>query len=767
MKLPHRPHLSRLPGTTLLGLLFGLLLAGCPGRVSSEQCSDDQDCPRGFVCAPETRRCLPDGADAGTLDASIDAAVLDSRAADGAADDSATDDSAVADSATAEDASAVDATGDDAAGLDSALLDATGTADAAPTDSADLDATDFDAAGTEAGSNEAGLSEAGGPTDASASDAEPLPQIIALTVLPTSVEYGSLVSLSFSTLHATACRIDGAESTPTSDEVDTAISDTPQASHSYEIVCTGPGGTTRAVVEVTVTCTSDLQIVSGDRNITDQAQLTALGNTTSGCWRLDGNLSIRDSDDIFSLGALVGLVGIGGNLEIVDNRGLEDLAGLEALQTVGDNLFLGRWDSDLEKHFGNPVLTNIEGLSGLHSVGTDFRVQYAPLLPRLGGLQELRSVGADLLIQYCDELASVRPLRRLQEVGGYLWLEGLPLVEALDGLQALRLVGSFFGLVDMSSLVNLTALRDLSAPITSLYVRGNPLLTSLSGLQNTVMSRNLEIRGNPQLQSLSLLPPTVSGTLRRIHIVDNDSLVNLAGLESLVQLEPAVDDGDCSLDLRNEFKCPGMVYIAGNRDLASLAGLNNLHTVVDSLLVHDNPALLDLVGLGSVVHVGHDLVLYDLPLVTSAAPFTGLNHVGHDLDIRRTGLVNLLGFEGVTALDNDLNIRGNDALVELTGLSNLAVLLDDLTVKNNDVLLSLAPLVSLVTFGEPEVQASDFIVENNPELIELGLNPVCSFAGPNFYVRDNPSLPTVDAVQLSSDWIGSATGYDVDTSGNL
>ena len=90
---------------------------------------------------------------------------------------------------------------------------------------------------------------------------------------------------------------------------------------------------------------------------------------------------------------------------------LKDVTGLETLSSVGhgtaamgEQLFIGF----------NPVLTSLQGLSGLVSVGADLVVTDNPQLPNLTGLEKVRHVSGWLSLERNQRLRSLAGLEQLE-----------------------------------------------------------------------------------------------------------------------------------------------------------------------------------------------------------------------------------------------------------------------------------------------------------------------------------------------------------------
>jgi hypothetical protein len=105
----------------------------------------------------------------------------------------------------------------------------------------------------------------------------------------------------------------------------------------------------------------------GNFNITTQARVAALAGYTS----LSENLTI-ECESCTDLSELSCLTSVGGDLSIGGNDVLTNLDGLSALTSVGGGHLIV---------INNPIITNLNGLSGITSVGENLSIYYNYVLP--------------------------------------------------------------------------------------------------------------------------------------------------------------------------------------------------------------------------------------------------------------------------------------------------------------------------------------------------------------------------------------------------
>ena len=123
----------------------------------------------------------------------------------------------------------------------------------------------------------------------------------------------------------------------------------------------------------------------------------------------------------------------------------------------------------------------------------------------------------------------------------------------------------------------------------------------------------------------------------------------------------------------------GGLWIHGDR-LEGLEGLEKIEQIGELGLWIEDPGVADLTPLNGIKSLGGPLVfgnaraLYDLD---SLAPLAGINHLFHHtwdpkaLSIRRTGITDLSGLEGLIVADGVIDIGLNPNLTSVAALAGL------------------------------------------------------------------------------------------------
>ena len=205
------------------------------------------------------------------------------------------------------------------------------------------------------------------------------------------------------------------------------------------------------------------------------------------CNTVTGVLYILGSD-IVDLSPLSDLTNVGRYLHIDFNPVLTNLDGLSALTSVGG--------LDIES---NDALTNLNGLSALTSVDGYLSIQNNAALIDLDGLSALTSVGGQLAINSNDALTNLNGLSALTSVFRLEIYNNAALTN-LDGLSALASLGGWIYVYVNDALTNLDGLSALTSVGGGLEISYNAVLTNLDGLSALIsVGQGVRIENNPSL----------------------------------------------------------------------------------------------------------------------------------------------------------------------------------------------------------------------------------------------------------------------------
>lgn len=374
------------------------------------------------------------------------------------------------------------------------------------------------------------------------------------------------------------------------------------------------------------------------------------------------------------------------NLELTTQAAVDNFQGTHGPCTlVGDLLVQG------------PDITNLDGLSGLTTVGTGLRIENNPRLASLTGLATLVSISA-LTIDGNSQLSSLDGLSGITTVDGLL-IRNNGVLANLDGLSSLSSVG-WLGIYDNPALKNVTGLSSLATVDSGVTIFRNASLATLDGLS--------------LLTSVGSEAGLFTNT--GLSIIDNSALTNVDGLSALT-------------DVR------GSLSIQGNGALANLSGLSGL-IHADVLTINNNNALADLDGLSGLSGTVDGLFIVDNASLKYVDGLSGISGVGPNEGVRIIGNAALQSLNGLTGLTNvagDVHIWNNDALVGISGLSSLVSIGGELNVAGNDAMVHINGLSSLTSVGQLQINYHAALTNLD------GLRSLSS-VGKNVHLQDNPSL---------------------------
>ena len=229
----------------------------------------------------------------------------------------------------------------------------------------------------------------------------------------------------------------------------------------------------------------------------NQASINNFTATYPGCTQILGDVAINGAD-ITNVNGLSGVTSVGGYLAIQNN----------------------------------PALASLAGLAGVTSVSEFLYIEYNPALPNLSGLSSIASVGENLTIGFNPVLTSLIELSGVTTVGGSLSIVSLPLLTSLTGLHAVTSVGDQLAIDNNPLVTTLTPLSNITSVGNSLIISRMNMLTNLNGLAGvTTLSAGFNIEINASLTSLSVLSGLTNAPY--VNVLVNAALTSLTGLENI------------------------------------------------------------------------------------------------------------------------------------------------------------------------------------------------------------------------------------------
>jgi pimeloyl-ACP methyl ester carboxylesterase len=231
-----------------------------------------------------------------------------------------------------------------------------------------------------------------------------------------------------------------------------------------------------------------------------------------------GALTVYNNDLLTNLQGLDGLHVIEGNTWIADNSVLQSMHGLNGLDSIHGQLYIDE----------NDFLQNLSGLDNLISAN-EVRIEQNPSLYSLTGLENLTTLPNGLIIFLNLGLVNLGNFEKLEHVGQRLWITFNPLIESLEGLHVKTITGAPIGfdhglMVTQTKITSLHGLESLERVEGRIYIGQNAKLKTLEGLENLqLLIGHLGIEDNYELESIDAianLPPWQG----ELELTDNDSL---------------------------------------------------------------------------------------------------------------------------------------------------------------------------------------------------------------------------------------------------
>ena len=421
-----------------------------------------------------------------------------------------------------------------------------------------------------------------------------------------------------------------------------------------------------------------------------QSQIDNFQTSHPNCTEIEGNVRIATGDDepdvITNLDGLSVLNSIGGNLKI-QNNSLTSLTGLDNVTSIGGQLLINN----------NPTLLSLTGLDNIdaESISSLFIYNNPSLntcevqsicnyLVSPNGIVEIHSNAPG-----CNSTAEVASACGITlpclPYGNYYFFTQ----NEIDNFQT-----NYPGCMDLEGnvtisgddITNLNGLSVLTSIGGILSIGGNNALSGLTGLDNvTSIGESLEILNNNSLTSLTGLD-NLTSIVNNLIIGGNDVLSGLTGLNNVTNIG-------------------GNLAIGTNAALQNLTGLENLAFVDGNLLVEFYGAPTTLIGLENLDSIGGDLLIKNNNSLTSLTGLEGLTSITGDLKIgvypdeNNLSLTSLTGLDNLTSIGGQLLIYKNFDLTSLTGLDNLTTIGSDLDIRENVFLANLSGLENLTSIG--------------------------------------------------------------------
>lgn len=446
------------------------------------------------------------------------------------------------------------------------------------------------------------------------------------------------------------------------------------------------------------------QCPSGQQIFSSQQQIDDFKINYPNCTQLNEIVTIQGA--VNNLEGLSNIEELGKNVFILDTQ-LTDLDGLQSLTKIGGSLYIEE----------NMNLTSLIGLQNVSSIaenisspiiGLGIIIRENPSLTSIGQLAGLMYLRGGVLLSNNGLVSLNGPFTNLLEIEGSLYIQESGILD-LVGLGTLQRIGHDLQITD-TGLNNLTGLSNLEIIANNFEIKGNSNLTSFSGLD--------------MLQNIN----------RSLRIIENTSLTNLIGLEEIR-----------NIGILGEEQSSG-VTIEGNTSLTSLEGLGNLRNVNGSVNIVDNDELINLTGLDGLYYIGRKLNIQGNEKLLNLVGLSNLTLFSDDdfatsthgiSVVSNPNLESLFGIGEILELDDQINIANNTSLTTLNAFHDMEYL-GGLQIYGNPEMTELIGFESLLEIGE------DLEIFLSPLLQELGGFQSLKKVGRQIAISMNDSLLSID-----------------------
>jgi hypothetical protein len=333
----------------------------------------------------------------------------------------------------------------------------------------------------------------------------------------------------------------------------------------------------------------ELKEFVGDVFLSTQKEVEDFGKKCIG--KIIGDLRLgkfypTTDDPITDLSPLANLSEVEKSLVILGNQELKSLEGLHALKSVNEVVSI----------LGNSLLSDLKGLRNLEKIAYELEITDNQSLVSLEGLEKIKSTNSNLLIQGNTNLLSLKGLSGLEIISA-IYVADNPKLENLKELKSIKSINSL-GIYQNERFSNFFDENHLPETLRFLIIEKNPSLLTLEGLSEKTAQLDgyILIKDNKNLISLTGLYPN-HRLIGDIEIEDNENLKDIKSLATIVIVE------------RN-------LHIINNDQLTSLEGLDNVQSAgktfpnlpnspTFSLQIFANDRLVDLCAIQGLLSSGY------------------------------------------------------------------------------------------------------------------------------------------------------------------
>ncbi|AFL81427.1 hypothetical protein Aeqsu_1954 [Aequorivita sublithincola DSM 14238] len=397
---------------------------------------------------------------------------------------------------------------------------------------------------------------------------------------------------------------------------------------------------------------------------------------------------------------------------------------------------------------GNNI-TNLNGLSNIHSISGSLEILASSTLTSLNGLEGLTSITGYLKLRNLSAINDISALNNLTSVGGYIEISSNNNLISIAGLNVITGASGSLRLLSNHRLENVSGLNGVNS-LSSLVITDNIALVNLIGFNGvSTINGDFNISNNSVsvINGFSNLG-TIGGSLT---VNDNDSLTSFGDLEKLQNVEGDITFSNNELlvsiaDFDLLETVGGSIDIEKNDVLTHLPNCPNFSTLTGNLKIFLNNSLQDLSGLGSLTSAANVSVNYNESMIT-------------------------FGLESLTTVNGYMHIQKNNALVNINTLDNLVSVSGSLIVGRTSAAYPGNPSLNNISLAQLQTVGGDFIISDNISLTQLDKINSLATVGGRLYILGNNNIEnitgfnglenTIDGIEINNnDSLITLAGFD-------
>lgn len=358
----------------------------------------------------------------------------------------------------------------------------------------------------------------------------------------------------------------------------------------------------------------NLTDIEGDFILSDLNALTSV-ESVSNLETIVGDLELHNIQNLQHINGFTNLKSISGDFHATYDRKVETIVGFDSLEIISGEFKIESADS----------LELIAAFDSLKYIGGTIELNRCEKLDSINGMHILDSIHGDLIMKFCYSIEEIDAFNSLQVITGKLEINRVNLIYDFDAFTTLSTIGDGLFLMNIDNLSNLDNFSGLTNLNGTINISNNDSLVDLSGLENINpnLITSISISYNHLLSNCAITPicERISINSNNINFTNNDTLCSsFQDVYNACFTGPCLEDGIVftsqaqvdSFPINYQYctQIQGDVEINGS-DITNLDALDVLTDIEGSLWIHENPLLLNLVGLISLDRINGSLTIED------------------------------------------------------------------------------------------------------------------------------------------------------------